>query len=118
MSFDPVSFALGAASGGGGGGGGGGFTLLHGTYSWDGQAVSVTLPITASELYALMRTSTVAFDYTSGVEGDSSSFVDSIIHAEFFVEAGYADAYRFFCSDLITDGIEATDTVVFHDSGK
>lgn len=29
MSFDPVSFALGAASGGGGGGGGGGVLVCH-----------------------------------------------------------------------------------------
>jgi hypothetical protein len=115
VSFDPVSFALGAASGGGGGGGGGGFTLLHGTFSEDEQGPHITLTITASELYALMLTSTVAFDYTTATETSSTTCVLTIDSAGFLVETGLADDYSFYIASapLAAQGLEATDPVVF-----
>ena len=114
--FDPVSYIMGAKSAGGGGGGGGGFTLLHGTYSTVDDTPTVTLPITASALYALMQTSCVAFDYTE-IGPDHSTSI--LVHLTAVIEnqpEGYADVYYFggneFMDSWASYWIEGTDAVV------
>lgn len=97
--------------------GGGGFTLLHGTYSDDTEYV--TLPITASALYALMQTSPVAFDYTAmGVD----STINTLVHltsAKVEHTEGYPDSYFFVGNEShdfweATGWFEGTDAVVLY----
>lgn len=98
---------------------GGGFTLLHGIYSiMEDETEIVTLPITASALYALSQTTTVAFDYVVPTEVGDRSHVDTIYACEKQQEEGYADLYTFMCSTYATDRITATDAVVFVIAGK
>ena len=120
MPFDPVSFAIGAKAASGGGGGGGGFTLLHGTYSitQDDEEI-ITLGVTASELYALMQTSAVAFDYTSQDSDFSQTPVDMITYGRYVIEDGYEDAYEFLSGrGEATNHLGADDAVVFFHGGK
>lgn len=115
--FDPVSYIMGTKSGSGGGGGSsGGFTLLHGTYSVVDNAETVTLPITASALYALMQTSSVAFDYTSNEDGYSVSGMVSFTEAKLIQEEGYADQYLLVAAEY-SGWFGATDAVVITLSG-
>lgn len=117
MGFDPVSFLMGAKSAGGGGGSGGGFTLLQGTYTaFDGQE-TVTLTITASDLYTLMQTSAVSLAWAVSTNGDTYSFIYPISMGNHIVEDGDS-SYVFQCDRYATQLLSASDAVVFEHNEK
>lgn len=104
MSFDPVSFALGAASGGGGGGGSG-LPIVNATQGEE----SLTLDITAGELYALMQNGPVATKTSMSDDSHQSVRYDIIS------DAGTDGTYYAFMSfsGESTSRLASTDTVVF-----
>lgn len=114
MGFDPVSFLMGAKSAGGGGGSGGGFTLLHGTYSiTQDDEIIVTLAVTASELYALMQTSAVAYDYTQTDGAVNVTNIHYINAASHGIVDGNDAGYFFYTAAVQTPQLQADDVVVF-----
>lgn len=104
MSFDPVSFALGAASGGGGGGGSG-LPIVNAT---EGEG-TLTLDITAGELYALMQNGPVATE--TSMSDDSYQGV----RYDIITDAGTDGTFYAFMSlgGQSASGFTSTDTVVF-----
>ena len=119
MPFDPVSYAMGQKSAGGGGGGGGGFALLQGTYTSPDDTPTVTLTITASDLYALMQTSAVSVAWTESGDGWTYSSIYPIGGGSQTVEDG--DSTYFFTLGLDmyqTPVLSASDTVVFTHNEK
>lgn len=105
MSFDPVSFALGAASGGGGGGGGGGLPIVNATQGED----ALTLDITAGELYALMQNGPVAIKTSMSDDGYQGVRYDIISGAD--TDGAYYAFMSF--SGKLASGLSSADTVVF-----
>lgn len=117
MPFDPVSYAMGQKSAGGGGGGGGGFTLLQGTYTDPDDTPTVTLTITASDLYALMQTSAVSVAWAVSGDGYTDYSISPIGSGVYTVEDG--DSTYFFTLDVYqTPVLSASDTVVFTHNEK
>lgn len=93
------------------GSGGGGYTLLHGTYDVDTSSIALT--VTASELYTLMQTSIVAFDYTDGGTSQQLTNVVIIQLAKCEQEVGYDDVFSFSTADLEATDLDPDDVVVF-----
>lgn len=88
----------------------GGFTLLHGTFSSVEGTAYVTLPITASELYVLMHTALVAFDYTTGDENEFTTLFRFLTTAALDEVSGDI-TYTFSSNEFNSNGLSATDNV-------